>query len=869
MAIWKWYIDAEVNMSSVKKETAKLKKELKKSGSYLENDIWKKGNKAVWWLTSSFKKLWGVLAWVFSVVAIVSFTKKLFQLWSDATEIGSKFDTVFWWIEKTAWQTFDNLADAVWRSKLELRKFWSDLGDVLKPLWFTTDEAFKLSENITKLAIDVASFNNVSDAQAVNAFKSALTWEREALKSLWIVISEADLKTEAYTSWIAKQWSTLTKQQKTLATYNLLLKNTSDAQWDAVRTWWSFANQLKRLQWVISDVLAQSWRDIAQQSAIVLSTLWKFINDYWSILIWVTINTVTTIWWILVEATKWFKSLFDILIWNTEKAWESQITFTKIFLYTINFITAWISTIATAVKSVWNIIWWVFLATKNTIEQMWRVIADVLLAIWWGIKWLVTGNFDLLKKSLTDVPKALKKIWKVNMQIVETSNEEIWGNFKKLASKLDKSFNDIKNSGKDSNKDLVDNYSTSFDSLTWIADKYSKVWWNIVNKSNNKQRKSTNELKNKLDQLKNEYSKVEKQIKELDKVSEDYAKNSKKYNSDIIDDVRKLNKELDDRKQKLDDEISSIELDSKNKLAERYVDIKEREKEVKKEIQDINNEDVLTTENLQKRIELEKELKNLEKEKASINSNVWQDTLNEAERKSWLSETDRILEEEKLKKEQAKKDYDREKEKLDSLLKINQAFFNLKKLDQQQLDEFQQAETFKNWSTEEQELFLKLAREKVSLTDQANYKLELERQINNEMINLSNLTLEVQLENNNKLDKSYDDIIAKINKAIIKQRELSALWWTAWYKDWGYTGYSSGGFTWSGDSNKVAWVVHAGEWVAPAWMLDSLWPVFDKLETMRSWWSTTKTINKTQNNNITVNSQFEAENFLDYANWKL
>jgi hypothetical protein len=48
-----------------------------------------------------------------------------------------------------------------------------------------------------KLAIDVASFNNVSDDQAINAFTKALTGEREALKSLGIVISEPDVKAKA------------------------------------------------------------------------------------------------------------------------------------------------------------------------------------------------------------------------------------------------------------------------------------------------------------------------------------------------------------------------------------------------------------------------------------------------------------------------------------------------------------------------------------------------------------------------------------------------------------------------------------------------------------------------------------------------
>lgn len=67
------------------------------------------------------------------------------------------------------------------------------------------EEVDGLSVSLTKLAIDVASFNNASDEQAVHAFTSALTGEREALKSLGIVISEQDVLNKAYSLGLANQ----------------------------------------------------------------------------------------------------------------------------------------------------------------------------------------------------------------------------------------------------------------------------------------------------------------------------------------------------------------------------------------------------------------------------------------------------------------------------------------------------------------------------------------------------------------------------------------------------------------------------------------------------------------------------------------
>lgn len=68
-------------------------------------------------------------------------------------------------------------------------------------------------------------------------------------------------------------------------------------------------------------------------------------------------------------------------------------------------------------------------------------------------------------------------------------------------------------------------------------------------------------------------------------------------------------------------------------------------------------------------------------------------------------------------------------------------------------------------------------------------------------------------------------------------------------------------------------MVHKGEWVAPKWMVNSMKPLFDNLESARTQGFAsggyTNTTNKNQTNNITVNSEVDLRGFLDYAKWKL
>lgn len=202
------------------------------------------------------------------------------KLASDAEETENKFNVVFNSIKKQAADWASSFGTSVGRSTQEIQKFSSGLGDVLKPLGFTTEEAFKLSSEMTQLALDVASFNNRQDADVVRAFTSALTGERESLKTLGIVINEADVKQEAYRSGIARVGQELTKTQKAQATINLLYANSKDAQGDLLRTQDSFANQLKRLQGSFQDLGVSLGKIILPAATEFVKKITSLLNKF-------------------------------------------------------------------------------------------------------------------------------------------------------------------------------------------------------------------------------------------------------------------------------------------------------------------------------------------------------------------------------------------------------------------------------------------------------------------------------------------------------------------------------------------------------------------------------------------------------------
>lgn len=218
------------------KQVANMEKQMKSS------------SKSAQAMGTDFKTLATQVAGFGLAVGALKVGKDLIKIASAAEEIQAKFDTVFKEAKNDANDWAESFAESVGRADQDIKEFTGSLGDILKPLGFATEQSLDMSEAMVQLALDVASFNNRQDADVIRAFTAALTGERESLKTLGIVISEADVQQEAYRAGLIEVGAELTKTAKATATMNLLFANTADAQGDLIRTSDSFANQLKRLQ---------------------------------------------------------------------------------------------------------------------------------------------------------------------------------------------------------------------------------------------------------------------------------------------------------------------------------------------------------------------------------------------------------------------------------------------------------------------------------------------------------------------------------------------------------------------------------------------------------------------------------------------
>ena len=188
------------------------------------------------------------------VYQALRFGKQMVNMASAVEEMQSKSSVVFGRFVESVRGELEKFGDAVGRSTFELEGMASSIQDTFVPMGFARGEASKLAVQLTKLAVDVASFNNASDVETMMAFQSALVGNHETVRRFGVVITEATLKQELLRMGINKTAKEVTNAEKVQARLNLIIAGTADAQGDAERTSGSFANSSKALSSALDEL---------------------------------------------------------------------------------------------------------------------------------------------------------------------------------------------------------------------------------------------------------------------------------------------------------------------------------------------------------------------------------------------------------------------------------------------------------------------------------------------------------------------------------------------------------------------------------------------------------------------------------------
>lgn len=157
------------------------------------------------------------------------------------------------WADSTR-EWSNEVQEAVGVSSAWLRKYSGIMTNMTSSMGIAQDQAAQLGKGIALLSNDIASFYNISAESAFEKIQSAMAGMPRPLQELGIMVRDAEVSEVAYANGIAEAGEELNTQQKALATYLAILKQTTNAQGDLARTINSPANQFRMLKTSVVDL---------------------------------------------------------------------------------------------------------------------------------------------------------------------------------------------------------------------------------------------------------------------------------------------------------------------------------------------------------------------------------------------------------------------------------------------------------------------------------------------------------------------------------------------------------------------------------------------------------------------------------------
>jgi hypothetical protein len=271
--------------STVPLDIAKVKTELKEVEN-AEDHLEQKTDQTTRAMASDFQKVgdaakaMGKSLTLYVTTPLLAIAAASIYAAGNAAETQSKFEQVYGELSGDVQAWAEEFGNAAGRSTTDLQDMLATMGSIVKAMGLTGEAGAEFSETITQLAIDMGSFNNVSDERAFSALRSAITGEYEAMKGLGVVINQAKVEQELLNMGIEGGVKVATDAQVAQARLNIIWRATADAQGDAERTAGSFANQLKALQADAKEAAEMLGSDLLPAAQSIIGVVRQMIQGY-------------------------------------------------------------------------------------------------------------------------------------------------------------------------------------------------------------------------------------------------------------------------------------------------------------------------------------------------------------------------------------------------------------------------------------------------------------------------------------------------------------------------------------------------------------------------------------------------------------
>lgn len=385
---------------------------------------------------------------------------KFTNMGADVQEMQNKFDVVFKGMTKETENWASEFSNAIGRNRNTIKGYLADNQNMFVGMGMTREAGAQMSKQLVETAIDLASFNNLQDDEAVDAMSKAIMGETESAKQLGAVLNDNTRAMAMEALGYQGKFDALTEAQKMEVNYQAILMQSGDAIGDAERSANSYTGQLKALKAKLEETgqsIGMALLPVMTQLVQWVSTTIDKIKEWYSTLksngvidevsnkIKTFVSNLVTNFNIAVGAIKTFFNeahtggqiiKFIAELWGkygndiievAKLLWNTLVTIFKTIVTVINFI--W-SNFGEQIKSytmsfVQNIIT-VIKGLLNVIQGIFKLISAVLKGDWSGawnaVKQIVSGAIGVIKGILSQ----FKNIISATFSGIKTIIINIW-----------------------------------------------------------------------------------------------------------------------------------------------------------------------------------------------------------------------------------------------------------------------------------------------------------------------------------------------------------------------------------------------------------------------------------------------------------
>lgn len=197
-------------------------------------------------LKSMASKVLGAVGITLSVAGIKNAVDGCVEVASSIEEMQNKFDVVFGDMRNEVDKLAQEYSDAIGRNKNDIKTYLADQQNLLVGFGMTRQAGAEMAEQMTSLALDLASFGNMDETASVNAMTKAVMGESEAAKTLGAVLNDSTRAQAMATLGLKGTYDKLDQLTKMQVNYQAILQQSPDAIGDCQRSLDSYESTKKR-----------------------------------------------------------------------------------------------------------------------------------------------------------------------------------------------------------------------------------------------------------------------------------------------------------------------------------------------------------------------------------------------------------------------------------------------------------------------------------------------------------------------------------------------------------------------------------------------------------------------------------------------